>query len=460
MDKNDIIELEITDVTDTGSGIGRIDNTVVFVPQTAVGDIVTAVIIKVNKNYCIGKLLEIKTPSENRILCDCDCFSKCGGCVYRHISYDFEKQIKQKRVEDCIKRIAKIDLPPQQIVSDNNILRYRNKAQFPVSENGQVGFYANHSHRIIPTDDCLLQPGVYNKISDALKEWIKITGASVYSSESGKGLLRHLYIRSGADQKEIMAVLVINGDSIKEKELFVSMLKNAVGEKLKSVQLNINKVNNNVVLGNKNVLIYGEKYINDTICGILVRLSPNSFYQVNRDMAELLYEKAKEYACPKDKTVLDLYCGTGTIGLSMAKNAKKIIGVEIVEDAVSDAKINAEENGINNAEFICGDALKAAKELKKRNLKPDVVIVDPPRKGLDGELINIIAKDFSPERVVYVSCDPSTLARDVSLFNELGYKLMEYTPFDLFPRTAHVETAALLGRKQVEYRVEFDVDII
>ncbi len=447
MKKNDVVTLDIIDITDTGSGIGRIDNTVVFAKQTAVGDRVSAIIIKVNKNYCIGKLKEILVPSSDRIIPDCPCFSKCGGCTLRHITYESELKLKQKRVEDCIKPIAKIDLSPNPIVSDKNILRYRNKAQFPVGENGTVGFYAPHSHRITPQDDCLLQPEIFGIAANSLKLWMSENNVSNYDSETGSGLVRHLYIRASADNKEIMVVLVINGKEIPEKERFVSLLKGNMGDSLTSVYLNVNTKNNNVILGKENILIYGKEFITDTICGIKVRLSPNSFYQVNRNMAQLLYNKAKEYANPSGKTVLDLYCGTGTIGLTMAKEAKSIIGVEIVEEAINDAKINAENNGINNARFICGDALCAANELKAENLKPDVIILDPPRKGCDSELIKTVANDFCPERVVYVSCDPSTLARDIAVFENEGYKLMEYTPFDLFARTSHVECVAFLINK-------------
>ncbi len=446
MNKNDIIKIEITDVTDTGNGLGRHDNTVVFVPNTAVGDFVSVLIIKVNKNYCIGKLLEIIKPSVFRIEPDCDCFSKCGGCAYRHISYESELAIKQKRVEDCINRLADIKIKPQKIVSDMKINRYRNKAQFPVDQNGEVGFFANHSHRIINTSDCLLQPEIYSMASRALKEWMKSFGISAYCEETKKGLVRHLYVRSNHNLTEIMVVIVINGDNIPKKDQLIKLLTESMGENLKSIQININKQNNNVVLGKNNIVLFGKPYIEDTICGVSVRISPNSFYQVNRDMAQLLYNKAKEYAEPKGKTVLDLYCGTGTIGLTMANDCENLIGVEIVESAIEDAKINAENNKIENSRFICGDALKAAQTLSKEKLKPDVVIVDPPRKGCDKELIGIIARDFSPERVVYVSCDPSTLARDIKEFGENGYELSEYTPFDLFPRTVHVESVVLLTK--------------
>lgn len=444
MNKNDIITIDIIDVTEDGNGVGKYNGDVIFVPHTAVGDFVSVKIIKVLKNYSIGKIVDIISPSSDRIVPDCECFFKCGGCVYRHINYEAELKLKEKRVSDCVNRIAKIDIAPCRIVSDGNINRYRNKSQLPVGSNGEIGFYANHSHRIIECQDCLLQPEIFNKEISALKKYINISGASCYDSEIGNGLIRHLFLRCSKDCKQIMIVLVINGDTIPQTELFVSLSKEAFGDSLKSVVLNINKRNNNVILGDKNITVYGAEYIEDEICGIKVRLSPNSFYQVNREMAELLYRKAGGYANTSGKTVLDLYCGTGTIGLSMANEAKNIIGVEIVEEAVNDAKLNAKANGITNAEFICADAFKAVLELKKRKLKPDVVILDPPRKGCDSEVIETVTEDFSPERIVYVSCNPATLARDLNIFKDNGYILSEYTPFDLFPRTAHVETVSLL----------------
>jgi len=446
MNKNDIVTLEIVDVTDTGSGIGKVENTVVFVPSTTVGDTVSALIIKVNKNYSIGKLKEIIIPSKNRINPDCECFLQCGGCAYRHITYDAELLIKQKRVEDCIKRIGKIDIEPENIVSNKEISRYRNKAQYPIGENGIIGFYGLHSHRIVPSNDCALQPVEFSLAVEALKAYIKKTNVSVYNSETDKGLIRHFYLRQSTKSGDIMAVVVANGEQLPNTALLIESLKNKLGEKLKSVQLNVNKKQNNVILGNKNILLYGEKYIKDEICGISVRLSPNSFYQVNRNMAELLYNKAKEYASPNGKVILDLYCGTGTIGLTMARDAKSVIGVEIVKEAIEDANKNALDNGVSNIRFICDDASNAVVSLKEEKIKPDVVIVDPPRKGCDIKLIETIANGFAPERVVYVSCDPATLARDIKLFGEYSYKLVEYTPFDLFPRTAHVETVVLLSK--------------
>lgn len=446
MKKNDEIILEIDGYASTGSGVGHVDGMAVFVPLTAKGDTVRVKVLKVKKAYAYGKAVEIITAAPCRTEPDCEVFSRCGGCVYRHISYAAECEIKQNKVYNAIKRIGGIDMPPGEIIGAENIYGYRNKAQYPLSQNGNVGFFGTHSHRVIENENCRLQPEIFADICAVITEWIKENNLSIYNEETHTGLVRHIYLRQAAKTDEIMAVLVINGDTVPKSDILVNRLKNLLGKNLKSVQLNVNKKDTNVILGDKCVALFGDTYITDILCGVKVRISPLSFYQVNRDMAEKLYKKAAEYANVDGKTVLDLYCGAGTIGLSMAKRAKKIIGAEIVPDAVRDAKINAEINGITNAEFICADAADAAKQLAERGEEPDVVIVDPPRKGCDEELLSTIAHRFAPERIVYVSCDSSTLARDIAILEKKGYKLIEYTPVDLFPRTAHVECAALLRR--------------
>ena len=447
MQKNQEIILEITDVTNEGSGVGKYEGMAVFVPLTAVGDIAKVKILKVKKSYVYGKLTELISESENRIENNCPYFSKCGGCAFRHIGYKAECQLKYNKVYEAVKRIGGVDLKPQPILFGGDE-RYRNKAQYPVAQNGNVGFYAFHSHRIIECGDCLLQPFIFSNITNAVTEWVKENNISIYDEEKHKGLLRHIYIRKAEITNEIMVALVINGNSLPFCNSLCERLKSVCGEDLKSVQLNINRDNTNVILGKECKTLYGEDYINDILCGVKVRLSPLSFYQVNHTMAEKLYGKAKEYANPKGKTVIDLYCGAGTIGLSMANDAKSIIGVEIVPQAIEDAEFNAKANGIDNVRFICADASATAKKLASENVKCDVVIVDPPRKGCVKEVIEIIANNFKPERVVYVSCDPATLARDIKIFDESGYKLKEYTPVDLFPRTSHVETVCLLSKKE------------
>lgn len=444
MQKNDEIILNITDMTSDGSGIGKYDGMAIFVPLTAIGDTARVKILKVKKTYAFGKLTEIIEPSPDRAENHCPSFSQCGGCVYRHISYAAECRIKTDKVYEAIKRIGGADMPPRPIICSENTEHYRNKAQYPIAADGAAGFFAFHSHRIVKCPDCALQPEIFSQITAACTEWIRDNSISVYNEEKHAGLLRHIYIRIAEKTGEIMVCAVINGKSLPCSNDFVSRIKSVCVEKIKSIGININTDKTNVILGEKCRVLYGEEYITDILCGVRVRLSPLSFYQVNRATAERLYKKAAEYAVPAGKTVLDLYCGAGTIGLSMAKEAKKIIGVEIVPQAVEDARFNAGLNGITNAEFICSDAAGAAAELAKKGIKPDVIIVDPPRKGCTAELIGTIAETFKPERVVYVSCDPATLARDIKMFAEKGYALNEYTPVDMFPRTSHVETVALL----------------
>ncbi len=451
MNKNDIVTLDITDITAEGSGIGKADGMTVFVPMTAVGDKVKARIVKLKPRYAYGIIEKMISPSPFRMDDDCPYFSKCGGCVFRHISYSSELEIKQRRVKEALKRIAGVDIPCGGIVGADIPGKYRNKAQFPFAPSFETGFFAPRSHRVIPIKNCALLPDVFNGIARCVSEFCEQYNIPVYNEETGTGLLRHLYIRKGALSGEIMVVLVINGASLPYKDKLTAKLKNLLGEELKSVQININTKRNNVILGDKNTVIYGKPYITDVLCGVKIRLSPFTFYQVNHDMAEKLYEKAAEYAKPQGKSIIDLYCGAGTIGLSMAKDARHIIGVEIVPEAVEDAKTNASQNGIENAEFICGDAATAANTLLSRCEKADVVILDPPRKGCDEALLNTVANDFSPERIIYVSCDPATLARDVKILISLGYNPQEYTVFDMFPRTAHVETVCVLTRENGLY---------
>lgn len=449
MDKNDIIPLKITALSSEGSGIGRYDGIAVFVPFSAVGDKLLVHILKVKKNYAYGKIHEIISPSKDRIENACPVFRKCGGCAYRHIDYKKECEAKSEIVFNNLKRIGGCKgFSFEEILSDSDT-RYRNKAQYPIEADGKdlkIGFYSPRSHRVNDCEDCALQPKEYKDILKTVREFLSVYKISVYNEQSKKGLVRHIYIRKAEKTEQIMVVLVINGNALPHSDELISALKKLLGEELKSVQLNVNLKDTNVILGNTNKLLYGEPYITDEILGVKLRISPLSFYQVNRTMAEKLYTKAAEYAESDGKTVLDLYCGTGSIGLTMAKNAKKIIGVEIIPQAVEDAKINAELNGIKNAEFICADAADAAKQLNKKGIKPEVIIVDPPRKGCDAALLDTIANGFGPKRIVYVSCDSATLSRDCKILEEKGYKLKKATPADLFPRTVHVETVALLVR--------------
>ncbi len=451
--KNDIIHLSITSATADGSGVGKTDDGLaVFVPLSAVGDELNVRILKVKKSYAFGKIEEIITPSKARIKPDCGCYSRCGGCVWRHISYEEECRLKSQKVADALERIGGIKAVLKPIIPSGRVLRYRNKAQLPVGKapDGrlQMGFYAFHSHRIINCGDCALQPEIFADVMKITREFLAETDNDIYDEKTGKGRLRHLYIRYGEITGELMVCYVVNGNGLKREDLLLDMLKGGLPN-LKTVVVNSNREKTNVILGAKNRTLYGSGYITDLLCGLKFKISPFSFWQVNRAQAERLYEKAREYAALSgSETLLDLYCGTGTIGLTMAKDCKELIGVEIIEDAVRDAENNAAVNSICNARFMCSDAPEAASQLEREGVRPDVIILDPPRKGCGEELVRTIGK-MNPDRVVYVSCDPATLARDLKYFSEIGYETKEVTPVDMFPRTAHVESVVLLSRKNL-----------
>lgn len=452
MVKNEIIEIEIIDTLLDGNGVGKYEGVAVFVPGTVTGDVIRAHVLKVKPNCAYAKIYEMVALSDKRIQIDCPVYGRCGGCAFRHINYEYELFLKENAVKNNLKRIGGIE-PPFESIVYGKYNKYRNKCQYPVanSDNGAiVGFYSKHSHRVNDCGRCMLQPDEFSRAVKVLKKYISKNKVSVYDEATGKGLIRHLYVRKAERTKEIMVALVINGKDIPNSEDFVSSLIDEFGSSLKTVVLNINTDRSNVILGQKCKSIYNDGYISDILCGIKVRISPLSFYQVNRTVAEMLYNKASEYAECDGKTVVDLYCGAGTIGLSMAKRAKNVIGVEIIEDAVKDAEFNAKQNGISNCRFICGDAKKAAEQLKVEGITPEVVILDPPRKGCDPELIKTVALDFVPERIVYVSCDSATLARDLKLFSEYGYETVAATPFDMFPRAGHCEVVCKLVRKALD----------
>lgn len=446
LQKNQDIQLNIEGYTAEGNGVGHYNGQAVFVSGAAKGDTIIAHIIKAKKTYAVGIIKQILKKSPNRIDVDCQHFRSCGGCVYRHISYEAEKQLKRQKVIDAFTRLAHIDVPVKDIVTCETE-RYRNKAQYPVGFDKEIvaGFYAQKSHRIINSSDCVLQPEEFSKIVEIVKKWMTEFGISAYDSINHEGLIRHIYIRKAFVTGQIMVCLVINGDKIPKSQELVDDLLKIKG--LASVTLNKNTEKTNVILGLECKTLWGNDYIEDILCGVKIRLSPLSFYQVNHDCAELLYKKALDYVGAKgDGTILDLYCGAGTIGLSMAKDVKKVIGVEIIPEAIEDAKENAKRNNIENCEFYCGDAKDAVKILKKQNIEPDAVILDPPRKGCDKEVLEYVA-EMKPKKIVYVSCDVSTQARDCAILKELGYETKEVTPVDMFPRTSHTETVALLSRQ-------------
>ena len=463
--KNQMIDLDITAASADGNGIGRYTDAenlaglVVFVPYTAVGDRIRCRITKMEKTYAFGRVEELLTPSADRVAnTGCAVFGKCGGCAWRHVSYETELSYKQAHVVDCMKRIGKLDTPVSAIVGAPAEDAYRNKAQFPVGagESGPtVGFYAPRSHRIVPCRDCALQPPVFAEILRIVEAWMQAAGVSAYDEQMHRGLVRHIYIRRAEQTGEIMVCLVCTSGKIPEAQRLVEELRKIEG--MTSIQVNLNREKTNVILGKNSFVLWGKDAITDILCGLKFRLSPLSFYQVNRTQAERLYGLAAEMAgLTGRETLLDLYCGTGTIGLSMANRVQTLIGVEIVEAAIADAHRNAKENGIQNARFLCGDAAEAAEKLESEGVQPDVVVVDPPRKGCDEQLLRTVAR-MSPDRLVYISCNPATLARDLARLKEYGYVPAEIVPVDMFPRTAHCETVALLSREKADDYVRISV---
>lgn len=449
--KNDVIELDITAASSDGKGIGRYENTVVFVSGAVVGDKIKAHILKTASTHAFAKTAEIIESSPYRVEPKCEVAGKCGGCAFRYMSYDKELEVKQKRVQDALDRIAGIDVRADKTGTTGIEDGYRNKAQYPVgySENGySIGFYAGHSHRIVNCRHCLLQPDFFENILGAVERWAKENGVKPYDEMTHKGLLRHIYIRYAEGTGQIMVCLVINGKNVPKKDTLIEYLRKLPVD-IKSIVLNINTGKTNVILGKECKLLWGDEYITDVLCGLKFRISPLSFYQVNRRGAEHLYTEAARLAgLSGNETLVDLYCGAGTIGLTMASKVKKLIGVEIIPQAVEDARFNAKLNGVENAEFICGDASEAAASLERDGLKPDVIVIDPPRKGCSESVIDSISQ-MSPDKVIYVSCNPETMARDLAIFAEKDYFVSHVKPFDMFPRTANVETVVLLSHKRV-----------
>lgn len=445
--KNEIIEIEITDITSEGNGVGRHEGMAVFVPQTAVGDVIECRIVKVLKSYAYGIVSKILRPSADRIESDCPLFPKCGGCSFRHLSYEAELRAKEKFVHDAFTRIGKINCEFEPILGCENPDGYRNKAQYPVSESdGELicGFYAKRSHRIISGTKCKLLPEEFCDIADSILDFCQSNHISAYNEVTRKGILRHIYLRKAPATGEIMVCLIVT------KRYDFKMLAEELTSKfsaIKSITLNINPDNTNVILGKKTEVILGTEKITDIMCGNVISIAPEAFYQINSPQAERLYGIAREYAdLNGTEKLLDLYCGAGTIGLSMAEDAAKLTGVEIIPQAVENAKENAENSGVENAEFICADAGKAAERLMQIGDCPDVVIMDPPRKGCDKLTLDSVVK-MNPDKIIMISCNPSTAARDCAYLSANGYMPVKVRAVDLFPRTGHVECVVLLSRK-------------
>lgn len=447
MKKNDIIELKIEGITNEGCGIGRCDGMVVFVPFSAVGDILEVKLLKVNKSHSYGKIESIICPSPDRIPTDCKVFGKCGGCSFRHISYEAELRAKESFVKDAFSRIGGLNPEFLPIIGNVSVDGYRNKAQYPVGKDGDgkyiSGFYADRSHRLVPCESCHLEQAIFSEIRGFILAFAEKNKISIYNEEEHKGVLRHICIRKGHYSGEINVTIVVRRNVPELKAL-----AKALGEKypeIKGITININKEKTNVIYGDTEIELYGSKTISDTMLGKKFSVSPRSFYQVNTPMAEKLYEIAGILAEPSGKVVIDLYCGAGTIGLTMADRAKKVIGVEIEKSSVENANLNKKLNNADNAEFYCGDAGKMTDILREKGVKADVVIVDPARKGCDQRTLDNIVS-FDPERIVMVSCNPATAARDCKYLEGCGYRTISVQAVDLFSRTVHVECVILLTK--------------
>ena len=446
--KNEIYETIIVDYTAEGLGVARIDGCAVFIPNAIAGERCRVRIEKVGKTWAAGKIVELLERSAHRINRACPVAKLCGGCDFHHMDYEEELRLKAQRVRTCLNRIGGEQLEDVPILGAPTCENYRNKAQYPVaSKNGRVyaGFFKAGTHQVVENDRCGILPEEMDRVKDAVIAYANEFRVSAYDEAAHQGLLRHIYVRRGAVSGQILVCLAINGRKIPKEAALIARLRKIPG--FTTLVLSVNTKKGNTVLGDEFITLCGPGYIEDTLCGLNFRLSPRSFYQVNHHQAQRLYRCAIQQAgITKDDTVLDLYCGVGTITLAMAAAAGKVIGVEVVAQAVEDARDNAKRNGIENAEFFCGDAGQAALELEKQGVKADVVVVDPPRKGLNADTIEALAR-FAPRRIVYVSCDPATLARDVALLKERGYTLQSATAADLFPRCAHVESVVCLTRK-------------
>ena len=468
LQKNQILTLRIERLSSDGSGVAHSpDGETVFVPGAAPGDEADVRIVKDCKRYAFGILDHLRTPSPDRIPVDCAVAGPCGGCSLRHLDYTAELRAKQENVTDAFRRIGGLDVPVLDICPSPEVDRYRNKVQFPVGldKNGNpcIGFYAGRTHRIVPCPDCKLQPGVLNDIGNALCRFFAENGIQPYNEETGQGLVRHIFLRRGAHSGQIMVCLVCTRPNLPHADALCTRLREQFAD-IATILLNVNSKNTNVILGTETHTLYGPGYIEDTLCGVPVQLGPLSFYQVNTLAAERLYGIAAQYAqLTPDDLLLDLYCGMGTIGLSMVDHCRELVGVEIVPEAIESAKANAARMGDAVAAkscFFCADAGQAATRLAAEGLHPDVVMLDPPRKGCDEATLSAVVR-MAPRRVVYVSCNPATAARDAAWLENNGYHAEKVQPVDLFPRTKHCETVVLLSKGEVDskkIRVEFSLE--
>ena len=461
--KNDLVTLEIEDCGIDGEGIGKADGFTVFVKDAVIGDTVTAKIIKAKKNYGYGRLMEVLKPSPYRVEPKCEFARQCGGCQLQALSYDQQLVFKTNKVKGHLERIGGFtDIPMEPIIGMDELFHYRNKAQFPVGRNKEgkivTGFYAGRTHNIIENRDCALGVAENKEVLDRVIAHMEKYGIEPYNEATGKGLVRHVLIRYGYFTKEVMVCLILNGNKIPKEEQLVKSLCEIPG--MTSITINVNKKHSNVILGEEIRLLWGQEYITDRIGDISYQISPLSFYQVNPMQTQKLYAKALEYAdLHGEETVWDLYCGIGTISLFLAQKAKFVRGVEIVPAAIENAKENAKLNGLENTEFFVGKAEEVLpREYKKNGVYADVIVVDPPRKGCDETLLETMV-EMNPERIVYVSCDSATLARDLKYLCERGYELRKVCPVDQFGMTVHVETVVLLSHKKPDGHINVKVEL-
>ena len=448
LSKDKMYVVDIVDIGQGGVGIGKFEGFTVFVDGGLVKDKIKVKITKSKKNYAVGDIVEIIEPSPYRVERKCSKELKdCGGCQIQELDYQEQLNIKTNEVKQVISRIGKLeDVVVHPALGMEEPFRYRNKAQFPIQKvdgSPVIGFYKKKSHDIIPTDQCIIQHDVNDKIIKIIKTYIRAYKVSVYDEKTHTGVLRHLVTKVGFASKEVMVVLVANGRKLPYLNELASVLKENIPG-FKTLVVNVNREKTNVILGNENSVIYGDGKINDNIGDLVFEISPLSFFQVNPVQTEVLYNKALEYAAlGENDTVFDIYCGIGTISLFLAQRAKKVYGIEIVEEAIKDAKRNAEINNLDNVEFYVGKAEDVVPKMYKQGKRANVVVVDPPRKGCDEKVLDTIVS-MQPDRVVYVSCNPSTLARDLAYLNEKGYKSLEVQPVDMFPHSVHIENVALI----------------
>lgn len=456
LEKNRIYRAHIDGYSSEGLGIARIDGQVVFVHGAVRGETCDVLVMKVLKNAAFGKIAALAEPSPARRQPDCPYYGRCGGCDFRHMSYEEELWAKRARVQDALTRIGGAEVTVEEILGAEQPLHYRNKSIYPISPAGEVGFYRARSHQVVHVEHCLIQKPEADALAQAVRDYIARFQVEPYNEATGRGLLRHLYVRTSC-RGESLACLLVNGSRLPHEQELVDMLR-AAAPGVCGVVLGENTRRGNAILGDRYRTLWGRDYLTDTLCGLELRLSVPSFYQVNHDQAQRLYEKALEYAGLTGRELaVDLYCGAGTITQVLARRARHVIGGEIVPEAIRDAEDSARRNGVENVEFLCGDASRLAAELRQRGLRPDVICVDPPRKGLAPDVVEAAAS-MTPGRIVYVSCDPATLARDVARFAPLGYCPVRACAVDLFPGTAHVETVCLLVRRN-SLHIDIDVDV-